>query len=165
MMVIDEDYKFGITWEVIEISSDQSFVYGHMHFIIDDEIMPKKCSFNHTLNVVFGGLKRSFTQPYYSDNSTATELGSIAVDNHELSYGRVPNILDLNTSDIGMSYVGWENYGSIALKLGFDRNFERLFYSEDNGKNFREIRLKRGTVEKVIFALPTTEQLIMNKSV
>ncbi|RQK20020.1 hypothetical protein COH79_11820, partial [Neisseria meningitidis] len=40
-----------------------------------------------------------------------------------------------------------------VLEMGYSGEEERLFYSFDNGKNFKEIRYKKGTVESVIFQL------------
>lgn len=41
----------------------------------------------------------------------------------------------------------------LVLEMGYAGEEERLFYSFDNGKNFKEIRYKKGTVESVIFQL------------
>ena len=41
----------------------------------------------------------------------------------------------------------------LVLEMGYSGEEERLFYSFDNGKNFKEIRYKKGTIESVIFQL------------
>jgi hypothetical protein len=154
MLIIDEEQKFGILWEKVWTSEDNDFIYGVVQIIIDDEVFPKKMSFNDTINVVFHNMKKSFSQPYYFPGNTGEELGSKPATSSQLSYGEVTNIFQIELADIGMCHDGWNNYGSLVLNLGYDGEFERLFYSEDNGETFRELRLKRGTVEKVVMSLP-----------
>lgn len=152
MLIIDDDYKFGIFWEVL--SKENEFYYGTMMFIIDDEIFPKKVAFNHTLDTIFFNLKQSANDLYHPAEKNNGELGSNTVDNRKLSYGKVPNIISLNTSELGMAYTGWDGYGGISLQLGFNEDTERLFYSEDNGNNFKEIVLKKGTIQNIFEMLP-----------
>ena len=39
--------------------------------------------------------------------------------------------------------------------MAYSGDTERLFYSVDNGDSFSEIRYPKGTVESVIYQLPT----------
>lgn len=154
MLLIDEELQFGIMWEYVSQSNNQDFHYGTMKILINGEIFPKKTAFNETLNVIFNNMKQSFIAPYYSAGNTGQELGSVIVDNEALSYGRVPNIFSIGLADLEMCHGGWEGYGSLRLELGYADDKERLFYSEDNGETFREIQLKKGTVEKIVMQLP-----------
>lgn len=47
-----------------------------------------------------------------------------------------------------------KGYADLQLCLGYHDEQERLFYSEDCGRKYREIVLKRGTVEGVIARPP-----------
>ena len=48
----------------------------------------------------------------------------------------------------------------LKLEMGYSGDEERLFYSFDYGESYREIRFPKGTVEAVIEALPTYEELL-----
>ena len=39
--------------------------------------------------------------------------------------------------------------------MAYSGDTERLFYSVDNGDSFNEIRYSKGSVERVIYQLPT----------
>ncbi|PNK59600.1 hypothetical protein [Psychrobacter sp. FDAARGOS_221] len=161
MLVIDDEKKFGIMWEVLckGDSDSYQFYYGTMMFIIGDEVLPKKLTYNYTLDVIFSHLKKSFLKPYYPAGKTSDELGSIPVDIKKLSYGEIPNVCDIETAEIGMAYTGFDGYGGVQLSLAYSGESERLFYSEDNGNTFRELVLQKGTVESVINQLPNRTQL------
>ena len=61
------------------------------------------------------------------------------------------NIFSIDTTY--MSGGGNCEIDCLVLEMGYSGEEERLFYSFDNGKNFKEIRYKKGTVESVIFQL------------
>lgn len=42
MLVVSDDFKFGVLWEVYEQSDDESWTFGMVRLIIDGEIFPKK---------------------------------------------------------------------------------------------------------------------------
>ena len=154
MLVIDDNLEFGILWEVISTSEDESFYYGICKILIDGEFFPKKERFDNTINAIFHNMKKAFKNPYYPCGFINGEIGLKLITDRQLSYGEIPDIINIELADIGNCFAGYEEYGSLVLNLGYANDMERLFYSEDNGKTFREIKLKKGTVEKVIMSLP-----------
>lgn len=60
MLIVSDDLKFGVLWEVYEQSDDKSWTFGMVRLIIDGEIFPKKTRFNDIINVIFHNMKCLF---------------------------------------------------------------------------------------------------------
>lgn len=158
MLIVSDDFKFGVLWEVYEQSDDKSWTYGIVRPIIDGEIFPKKTRFNDTINVIFHNMKHSFSDPYYPAGNTGIELGDRPVSSKQLRKNRVSNIILIGLGELDMYYYV-KGYADLQLYLGYHNDQERLFYSEDCGRRYREIVLRRGTVEGVIARLPSDSLL------
>ena len=66
--------------------------------------------------------------------------------------GELPNVFLIDTTELG----GYENINTLLFYVWhISGDTERLFYSVDNGDSFSEIRYPKGTVERVIYQLPT----------
>ncbi len=154
---MDEEMMFGISWNVI--SSSEGFYYGTVTLIIDNQCFPKGISMYRTINVIFSHMKDSMSYLNWSDGSNFEDLGNVVIDYNQLNDNKIPNILSIGLAELEDCFIGFEKYGGIYLKLGFCGEFERLFYNDDNGSTFREIRLKRGSVKKVINSLPNEDEL------
>ena len=163
MLIYNEEYEFGIMWDVSIVSED--WIYGNINFIISDEILPKKFALNFTLGTVFFNLKNSFENKYYDvEGSDNVELGDREIDYHKLNHEEEANIFEITTTELGDKF-GYEcNANCLQLKMGYSGNEERLFYSEDFGESYREIRMPKGTVENIIMQLPVTrDELLENR--
>src|SRR5690606_7696997 len=104
MLNIDETNQFGIIWEIYDRPEHQyRFLYGMVAVVIGEnmEIMPRYIDSYTTLQVVFSNLKQSFLNPYYSGGTVGKELGEIEVDYKKMDCGEVPNLLDLECSELG----------------------------------------------------------------
>lgn len=154
MLIIDDNLEFGILWEVISTSEDNSFHYGICKILIDGEFFPKKERFDNTLNAIFHNMKKAFNNPYYPGGVTNGELGLKNITDKQLGYGEIPDVIKIDLADIGDCFQGYEEYGCLVLYLGYANDMERLFYSENNGETFREIKFKKGTIKKVIMSIP-----------
>ena len=158
MLNIDKSNQFGIMWDIYDKPNSQ-FVYGPVALIIgkEQEIAPRYIDTTTTLQVVFSNMKGSFINPYYSSGSTGIDLGEIEIDYDKLDHGEVPNILEIELTELGN--MRGKYLGGVILNLGFSGNTERLFYSTNNGKQYNELRLPKGTVENVIMSLPDLDEL------
>lgn len=159
MLIYNEEWKIGIMWD-ISIVTEDIWVYGNINFIIDGEIFPKKFDNNFTLNVVFSNLKHSFKNKYYPAGSDGNELGNREVDYVKLDYGEEPNIFSLEMAELGMKTRDKCESNCLCLDMGYSGNEERLFYSEDFGETYREIRMPRNTLEDIIMQLPCLSKKI-----
>ena len=162
MLIYNEEYEFGIMWNVCIIAEDR-WIYGNINFIIRGEIFPKKFALNFTLLTVFYNLQSSFKEKYYDvKGSENVELGDREVDYHKLDYGEEENIFTIETTELGDKYGDDCDVNCLHLNIGYSGNEERLFYSEDFGESYREIRMPKGTVENIIMQLPATRDELLN---
>ncbi len=152
MLIYNEKYNFGIMWD-ISISNDD-WIYGNINFIIDGEIYPKKFANNFTLNVIFSNLKQSFQDKYYPFGISKNELGNRNINYHKLNNGKESDIFEISTSELGDKFGKGCKANCLHLHMGYSDNTERLFYSDDFGDSFKEIRMLKGTVESIIMQLP-----------
>ena len=163
MLIYNEKYKFGITWNVCIVTED--WIYGSINFIIGEEIFPKKFDTHFTLGVVFGNLRASFEKKYYDVEGTDNvELGDRKVDNHKLDSGEESNIFSIETTELGNKFGNDCSANCLRLSMGYSGDEERLFYSDDFGESYVEIRMPKGTVEDVIMRLPIeNDEIISHK--
>ncbi len=82
------------------------------------------------------------------------DIGSTPIEEMNFSEGDPEGLISLNVAEL-------HDYGC-NFWLGFDKHEERLIYSTDFENSFLEMRLPRGTVEKLINKLPLAEKLIMH---
>ncbi len=149
--------NFGIIWDICIVSD--TWIYGNVNFIIQGEILPRTFVNNLTLQVVLPNLRNCFKEKYYPAGSDGSELGDREVDYNKLDYGEEPNIFDIETSELGSKF-GKDCYGNcLRLSMGYSGNEERLFYSDNFGETYREVRMPKGTVENIIMQLPTYQEL------
>ncbi|WP_196428028.1 hypothetical protein [Neisseria polysaccharea] len=149
-IIMDSARKFGILWE--ENSECNGFIYGKIQIIIGENIYPKICPYGYfTLNTVFNSLKSSFEEKYYAGGNNGLDFGEQLFDIDKYNSLELCNIFSIDTTYMS----GGSNceIDCLVLEIGYSGEEERLFYSFDNGKNFKEIRYKKGTVESVIFQL------------
>ena len=149
-IIMDSTGKFGILWE--ENSECNGFIYGKIQIIIGENIYPKICPYEYfTLNTVFNSLKSSFEEKYYAGGNNGLDFGEQLFDIDKYNSLELCNIFSIDTAYMS----GGSNceIDCLVLEMGYAGEEERLFYSFDNGKNFKEIRYKKGTVESVIFQL------------
>lgn len=164
MLNIDETNQFGIIWEIYDRPEHQyQSLYGLVAIVIGEnmEIIPRYVDSYTTLQVVFSNLKASFINPYYSGGTDGKELGEIEVDYKKMDYGEIPNLLEIECTELGS--MRGDYLGGLILNLGYSSEHERLFYSSNGGKSYNEIRLSRGTVESVVMSLPSEDELIKLK--
>lgn len=159
MIIYNEKCKLGIIWDVHFYSEDKSFAYGNINFIIENELFPKKFENNFTLGTVFSNLKSSFENKFYPGGKTCYELGNREVDFIKLDYGEEPDIFVIETTELGDKFGEECDANCLHLNIGYCGNEERLFYSEDFGKTYREAKLPKGTVENIILQLPSIDEL------
>ena len=159
MIIYDEKCKLGIIWDLHFYSENKSFEYGKINFIIEDELFPKKFADNFTLRTVFSNLKSSFKTQFCPGGKTGYELGNREVDFIKLDYGEEPDIFVIETTELGNKFGKECHANCLHLRIGYCGNEERLFYSEDFGKTYRETRFPKGTVERIVAQLPSAESL------
>ncbi|MDO0893021.1 hypothetical protein NDI78_09560, partial [Neisseria meningitidis] len=96
-------------------------------------------------------LKSSFEEKYYAGGNNGLDFGEQLFDIDKYNSLELCNIFSIDTTYMS----GGSNceIDCLVLEMGYSGEEERLFYSFDNGKNFKEIRYKKGTVESVIFQL------------
>jgi len=149
MVIYNKEYQLGIIWDISFING--TWIYGNINFIIEGEVLPQFFYNNYTLNIVFSCLKNSFPEKDYSSNQSLDELGNREVDHIKLDYGKEVNIFSIETTELGDDYL--------LLWMGYSGENERLFYSKDFGKNYKEIIMKKGTLESIIIQLPNYDEL------
>ena len=153
MMVVDKNFRFGITWEVINRSETHDFFYGPIFILINDRVCPLYTRYDHTIDVVFRNMQQSFIKQQWSDGSDGTELGSRPISRRQIDYDTVQNILSIGMADLEIARDE-QHLMNLIMRIGYNGNEERLFYTLDMFKTFTEVCFPRGTVEKVIMALP-----------
>jgi len=162
MLIYNEKHEFGIMWNVC-IVADASWIYGNINFIIGGEIFPKKFAINFTLGTVFYNLKNDIRNCI--KNSKNKELGNRKIDYCKLNNGEEENIFDISPVELGDKVGEQCAANCLRLYLGYSGNDERLFYSDDFGETYKEVRMPRGTVENIIMQLPDTySELLDNKN-
>jgi hypothetical protein len=153
MMVIDKNFQFGITWEVIHKAGTQDFFYGPIFVLIDGRVCPLYTRYDHTIDVVFRSMQQSFITQHWSDGSNGKDLGNKHVSCRQIDYDTVQNILNIGMADLEIARDR-DVLMNLIMRIGYNGDEERLFYTLDLFKTFTEVRFPRGTVEKVIMSLP-----------
>lgn len=156
---MNKDKTFGFIWNVD--SRSDCFIYGTAQIVIGEAIYPKSLPTEdyYTLTTVFGNLKGSFEERYYPSGSTNKDFGERKFELKEYVNLQLTNIFEIETSYMGSGTSRSTELDSLVMCMGYSGDTERLFYSFDYGKSFNEIRYPKGTVESVIKALPTYEDL------
>lgn len=147
-MIIGNPYQIAIQVEQIDVLCSPS---GIFNFIINDILIPGK-GVTINLYIVISSLKESLEAGLKEIHD---DIGDIPLDKLFCSEGVPEHIISLDVAEL-------YDYGC-NFWLGFDGSEERLIYSLDFEKSFTENRFPRGTIEKLIKALPVTDALIMDK--
>lgn len=154
-LISNKDKTFGFIWTVDLINDP--FVFGRVQIIIGDEIYPKYCPREYyALSTVFPNLKASFEDKDYAGGTDGKDFGMADFDLPAYESCKLKNIFSIETSYMGMKTGSLEDCSidCLILEMGYAGDKERLFYSFDYAKTFKEICYPRGTVEDVIFRLP-----------
>ena len=160
-IIKNRNSTFGIMWEID--SNIDSVSFGKIQLIIDNEIYPNHCPENYyAILVIFENFKGSFITKDYSAGSNGIDFGEGLFNTSEYNELKLKNVFTIETSDMGLTsiYNNTCNIDCLKLEMGYSGDEERLFYSFDYGESYREIRFPKGTVEAVIEALPTYEELL-----
>ena len=98
----------------------------------------------------------------YFAGSDGRDFGESLFNTSEYNELKLKNVFTIETSDMGLTsiYNNTCDIDCLKLEMGYSGDEERLFYSFDYGERYREIRFPKGTVETVIEALPTYEELL-----
>ena len=157
-MVISNSHKFGVAWGVIERSRVPTFFYGWVILIINEKVYPSHMRFNHTIDVVFRNMQSTFTQinsHFLKEDYKQDELGDRAMTLQDIESGDINGLYHIGLGDLESCYENdIVDTISFSMDIGFHGSEERLFFSDDGYKTLSEVRFPRGTVEKVIMALP-----------
>ena len=160
-IIENRNSTFGIMWEID--SNIDSVSFGKIQLIIDNEIYPNHCPENYyAILVIFENFKGSFVIKDYFAGSDGRDFGESLFNTSEYNELKLKNVFTIETSDMGLTsiYNNTCNIDCLKLEMGYSGDEERLFYSFDYGESYREIRFPKGTVEAVIEALPTYEELL-----
>ena len=152
MRSIESNKKgFGVYWSESFLIDD--YLYGNIKIRIGDRLYPENNDSydNYTLGVVFFNLKDSLLNKYYYGGCTNGDFCESEFNAMKWHKGAVSNVFLIDTTELG----GYENINTLYLCMAYSGDTERLFYSVDNGDSFSEIRYPKGTVERVIYQLPT----------
>jgi len=147
-MIIGDPYRIAIQLEQLDVLCSPS---GMFYFIINDSLIPGK-GVTIDLYIVISSLKESFNLEI---DKYQMDIGNVPVSEMDFSEGEPDNLMRLNVAEL-------HDYGC-NFWLGFDGDEDRFIYSTDFENSFSEIRLPRGTVEKLIRGLPLADNLIMDK--
>jgi hypothetical protein len=155
--ITNDNGTFGFIWTVD--SAIGNFTYGRIQIIIGHEIYPKYCPENYyTVSMVFSNLRGKS----YPGGSDGKDFGERKFDVKKYNSLKLKNVFSIETSEMGQTHIYNKTceIDCLMLKIAYSGGEERLFYSFDYGYNYREIRFPKGTVETVIEALPTYEELL-----
>lgn len=113
---------------------------GIFNFWIEDQYYPGKC-INLTLNSIIFSLKSNLA----------------GVDNLQKDLGNL-DAIEINFNNFNDDRLLWIDTGELyqyglSMLLGFDRNNERIFYSTDFEKSYREIVLPKGVIKNTLMLL------------
>lgn len=150
-MMVGDYYTLLTQFEImdVEVKNRQSLPIGMFNFIIDDVYYPARND-NVSLQAVFEALKGNLESGLLAvtrDFKTSYKRHNYATLLKEVHAGKSQEVMDL-TKNSPLSERGFSCY------LGFDGDEERLLYSNDHEKTFKEIRYDKGTVASVIRSLP-----------
>lgn len=160
-IITNRNSTFGIMWEIN--SNMEGVAFGKVQLIIDNEIYPRSCPKNYyAILVIFENFKGSFVIKDYFAGSDGRDFGESLFNTSEYNELKLKNVFTIETSDMGLTsiYNNTCDIDCLKLEMGYSGDEERLFYSFDYGESYREIRFPKGTVEAVIKALPTYEELL-----
>lgn len=143
-MIIGNPYQIAIQIEKIDVLCSPS---GMFNFIIEDVFIPGKGT-TIDLYIVISSLKESLDREL---KKNIPELGDKSLNELDFSEGRPENCINLNGGELS-------DYGFVFW-LAYDGDEERFIYTTDYEKTFQEQRYPKGTVEKLIYALPLAENL------
>lgn len=147
-MIIGNALEIAVQLEyVIELSSPS----GLFNFIVDDVLIPGKGTVTD-LYVVISSLKDSLNSQLVDGMS---DIGNVALADLDFSDGSPENVLWLDVCELS-------DYGCVFW-LGFNGEYERLFYSTDFEKTIQEKTFPRGTIERLINNLPDVNNLRINR--
>ena len=149
IVIYNEEYELGIIWDISLVNG--TWIYGNINFIIEGEIIPKNFSNKFTLATVFLCLKRSFEKKSYSAGQSLGELGNKEVDYIKLDYGEEVDIFSIDITELADYHL--------LLDMGYSGDNERLFYSKNFGKTYKEVVMRKGTLESIIMQLPNHNEL------
>lgn len=147
-MIIGNPYQIAIQIEQVDVLCSPS---GIFNFIINDLFVPGK-GVAIDLYVVISSLKDSLE---YGLEEINEDIGDFPIEKMNFSKGEVKNLISLDVAEL-------YDYGC-NFWLGFDGSEDRLIYTLDYENSFIENRFPRGTIEKLIRALPLANTLIMDK--
>lgn len=148
-MIIGNPYQIAVQVEQIDMLCSPS---GIFNFIINDILMPGK-GVTVDLYIVISSLKDSLEAGVTEINE---DIGNIPIGKIDFSEGTPEKLISLDVAEL-------YDYGC-NFWLGFDGNEDRLIYTLDFENSFNENRFPRGTIEKLIRALPLADTLIMDKT-
>ncbi|MGD8106435.1 Imm42 family immunity protein [Pantoea sp. FN0302] len=147
-MIIGDPYQIAIQVEQVDVLCSPS---GIFNFIINDLLIPGK-GVTVDLYIVISSLKESLEAGLKEINE---DIGNMSIGKMDFSEGTPEKLIPLNVAEL-------YDYGC-NFWLGFDGNEDRLIYTLDFENSFAENRYPRGTIEKLIRALPLADTLIMEK--
>lgn len=146
-MIIGNPYQIAIQIEQVDVLCSPS---GIFNFIINDLFIPGK-GVAIDLYVVISSLKDSLEDGLKKIDE---DIGDFPIEKMNFSEGEVKNLISLDVAEL-------YDYGC-NFWLGFDGGEDRLIYTLDYENSFIEDRFPRGTIEKLIRALPLANTLIMD---
>ncbi|KGQ69360.1 hypothetical protein A1D23_13300 [Chelonobacter oris] len=145
--LINSTNDFGFFWS--ENYTVNRRVFGEIRILIGEELYPRERKGGYTLQTVFSNLKDSFINKYYPAGiSEKLELGEEKFDIQKWDLLELKDVFEIEVTELG------GGRDELVLCMGYSGKWERLFYSFDNGSNFREIKYPIGTVEKIVNLLP-----------
>lgn len=148
-MIVGDPYQIAIQLEQIDVLCSPC---GIFNFIIDDSLIPGR-GITIDLYIVISSLKESLD---IGLKKQLPDIGNISIDEMDFSDGEPDKLIQLNCAEL-------HDYGCVFW-LGFDGGEDRLIYSIDFEKSFKESRYPKGTIECLIKKLPLVDFLIMKKN-
>lgn len=137
-MIIKHNDDFFIQWDTTYHLAN-NLELGVFNFWINDQVYPGKGA-NITLMPLFDDLISNIEEI----NQIKKDLESIPLNQIDFSLDS-DQLVSLDTGELFQ-------YG-FGLKIGFDKNTERLFYTVDYENSFSEIILPRGTFVETLKSL------------
>lgn len=145
-MIFGNPYQIAIQIEKIDFLCSPS---GMFNFIIDDVLIPGR-GVTIDLYLVISSLKESLE---IGLKQNISDLGNKSINQLDFSEGSPEKCIALDTAVLS-------DYGCLFW-LAFDGDEERLIYSIDYEKTFKEQRYPKGTIHKLISSLPLAENLFL----
>ncbi|WEI18139.1 Imm42 family immunity protein [Acinetobacter proteolyticus] len=121
-------------------SQEDNLNLGVFNFWINDLCYPAK-GINITLSSVFNALISNVVEI----NALKNDLGNVAIEEIDFTAFESENLVWLDTGELFQFGFG--------LVLGFDGDFERLFYTVDYEKTYSEVILRKGVLIETLKSL------------